>query len=270
MFASINAWTLSKDLSAEQIAQTVKQAGFDAVELTVDESGLLTPDSTEQSCRQVAETFKSAGVKIASLATGLFWKFNYADPDPAVRQRAEDLTLHMLDMAAWLGTDAILVVPAVVGRWNSPSPTVRYADALARTTEALHRLAGEAESRGVCIALENVWNRFLLSPVEFADLIDRANSPYVGAYLDVGNVMAFGYPEDWIATLGKRIVRIHIKDYDLSQPGAAGFCPLGAGSVNWQAVVAALKEVGYDGPLTFEGSGEPADIRKRMKSTLGV
>ncbi len=128
------------------------------------------------------------------------------------------------------------------------------------------QLAGDADDRGVHIGIENVWNRFLLSPVEMRDLIDRVNSPWVGAYFDIGNAMAFGYPQDWIRTLGRRIIRVHAKDYDLTRPGTAGFdCPLGDGSVDWPAVMAALHEVQYEGPMTFEGPGEPVRIAARLK-----
>jgi L-ribulose-5-phosphate 3-epimerase len=118
------------------------------------------------------------------------------------------------------------------------------------------------------IAIENVWNRFLLSPVEFANLIDRVGSRFVGAYFDVGNVVAFGFPEDWVATLGERIKRVHAKDYDAAKAGLAGFCPLGEGSVDWAKVTAALREVGYAGPLTFEGGGDPVDICRRLQKIL--
>jgi hexulose-6-phosphate isomerase len=113
-----------------------------------------------------------------------------------------------------------------------------------------------------------VWNRFLLSPLEAADLIDRVNSPHVGFYFDTGNVLTYGYPEDWIATLGGRIARVHIKDYDLSRPGPAGFCDLGEGSVNWPAVIQGLRDVGYAGPLTYEGGGVATDVARRMRNIL--
>ena len=77
------------------------------------------------------------------------------------------------------------------------------------------------------------------------------------------------YPQDWIRTLGRRIARVHVRDYDLARPGRDGFCPLGEGSVDWPAVVAALNEIGYAGPLTYEGPGEPAEIRRRMEQLLG-
>ncbi len=175
----------------------------------------------------------------------------------------------MLDRAAWIGTDAILVVPAVVGRAGDATPTTRYADALNRTYDALAQLRFEAEDRGVRIALENVWNRFLLSPIETAGLIDRLATPWIGVYFDTGNVMPFGYPEDWIATLGPRIVRVHLKDYALARPGPDGFCPLGEGDVNWPAVITALKtHAGYKGPMTYEGPGDPNEIAQRLDTIL--
>lgn len=266
MRIAINAWTFPAGLEAKELATAAGQAGFDAVELTFSAEGLLTTQTPQERCRQVAQTFAEAGVAIASLATDLFWRFHYGHEDASVRQQAKELTRVGLDLAAWLGTDALLVVPAVVGRSNEPHPQVRYVDALHRSLDTLGKMASEAEDRGVRIAIENVWNRFLLSPVEMRDLIDQVNSPWVGAYFDIGNAMAFGYPQDWIATLGRRIVRVHAKDYDLTRPGPAGFdCPLQAGSVAWPAVMAALREAGYEGPLVYEGRGEPAEVAARMR-----
>ncbi len=260
MLAAINAWTFPAELAPEQQLAAAAAAGFDGIELTVATDGPLCFDSSLDACAALARQAKDLDLQIVSLATAEFWKVNYASPEESARRRAVDLTLAMLDRAAALEVEAILVVPAVVGMPDEPQPRVSYADALQRTFDTLRNLRHEAESRGVTIAVENVWNRFLLSPFEAADLLDRINSPYVGWYFDTGNVMAFGYPADWISTLTWRIKRVHVKDYDLSRPGAAGFCPLGEGSVNWPQVVAALRQVGYDGPLTFEGSGDPAHI----------
>lgn len=271
MQVAINAWTFPAGMDAKAVATAAAQAGFEAVELTMGTEGLLTTQTPQAQCAEIARVFTDAGLRIASLATDLFWQFHYAHESPTARQQARELTRVGLDMAGWLGTDALLVVPAVVGRWNDPVPQVAYADALARSLDMLSSLSGEAEDRGVYIAIENVWNRFLLSPVEMCDLIDKVNSPWVGAYFDIGNAMAFGYPQDWIRTLGRRIIRVHAKDYDLDKPGVAGFdCPLLAGSVNWAAVAAALRDVQYDGPLTYEGPGEPAWIARQLKRILGA
>lgn len=268
MLNSINAWTFPPDLPPEKQLAEARAAGFDAIELTVATDGPLRFDTPLETCATLAARAAELNLRIISLATDEFWTTNYAVPDQSVRQRAVDLTLRMLDRAAALRADAILVVPAVVGTPNEPHPRVSYADALQRTFETLRSLRHEAESRGVTIALENVLNRFLLSPLEVAELIDRINSAYVAWYLDTGNVIPLGYPQDWVATLGPRIKCVHIKDYDLARPGDAGFCPLGEGSVDWPRVIAALRQVGYDGPLTFEGPGDPVDVHRRLSNII--
>jgi len=268
VFAAINAWTFPRELTpAEQIAAAAG-AGFAGLELTVAVDGPLQFDTPPAEFEELARRAADANLRLPSLATGEFWQTNYGDPDAETRRKAADLTLRMLDRAVACGAEAILVVPAVVGRAGDARPRSGYADALHHTLDALRTLRHEAESRGVTIALENVWNRFLLSPVEAADLLARVNSPYVSWYLDTGNVLALGYPEDWIDTLGGRVARVHIKDYDLARAGADGFCPLGEGSVDWPGVMAALRRVGYRGPLTFEGAGEPAEIFRRLDNII--
>jgi L-ribulose-5-phosphate 3-epimerase len=268
LFAAVNSWSLPQEWPpAEQVAAAAR-AGLGGIELVLGEAGPLSFDTPEEEFRRLAEQAAALGLRITSLATDVFWRINYGVPDRTERGRAMDLTLRMLDRAAAARAGAILVVPAVVGRANEPRRRVAYADALTRAYQALKALRFEAEERGVVIAIENVWNRFLLSPVEMVELIDRVNSPCVGAYLDIGNVLAHGYPEDWIEQLGRRIARVHVKDYDLQRPGAAGFCPLGEGSVDWPGVIAALRTAGYSGPLTYEGSGDLADIAGRLKSIL--
>lgn len=267
MFPAVNAWTFSDDLDAHRRIEAARAAGFEGIELTIDADGPLRADATIAECRSLAGRAADLNVQIVGLATAEFWKRNYASPEPTDRQAAIDRTMAMLDQAAALRAGVVLIVPAVVGG-SDPRTSVGYADALQRTFEALAELRHEAEVRAVTIAIENVWNRFLLSPIEFADLIDRVNSPYVGAYFDTGNVLPFGCPADWIATLGGRIARVHAKDYDLRRPGPDGFCPLGEGGVDWARVVAALRSARYDGPLTYEGGGEPAEACRRLTNIL--
>ena len=263
MYPALNAWTFSDEISPTQQLAAATQAGFAGIELVLSEAGPLRPDTPPREFAELARQATDAGLCITSLATAIFWDCNYASPDEPDRQRARDLTLRMLDRAAAARADAILVVPADGDRLLVP-----YAEAMRRTHGALQTLRHEAEARGVALAIENVWNRFLLSPMEMCELLDRINSPYVGAYFDIGNVMTIGFPQDWIRLLGGRIVRVHAKDYDVRQSGRAGFCPLGEGSVDWPAVIDALQAVDYDGPLTYEGEGEPAEICRRLKNIL--
>jgi L-ribulose-5-phosphate 3-epimerase len=262
---SINGWAFPKATPLAEAARLAKQAGFEAVEPTLDAEGELTPVTGESDCRRIGDAIRGAGLQVASLATGLFWERNYTSPDPQVRAGAMELTRLGLQQAQWLGAPVLLVVPGVVGHPANPARQVTgYADALHYAYVALRELALDAESHGAILAIENVWNQFLLSPVEMRDFIDRINSPWVGAYLDVGNVLKFGFPQDWIEVLGGRVVRVHLKDFKVRVVTKDGFCGLGEGDVDWPAVMAALRRQRYDGPLTYEGRGDLADISQRI------
>jgi len=267
MITGINAWVFDPDTSLTQQFSQTASAGFQAIELCFD-TGELSMSTSQPDCELFARQAAGAGLIVTSVATGAYWQCNFGSNDAEIRQQAHEMTLAAMDRAAWLGAEVVLIVPAVVGRWNRPEPQVPYEDALNRTYEGLQRLIPDAESRGVGLAMENVWNRFLLSPIELRELIDRLNSPYVGVHFDVGNVMPFGYPEDWIRILGHRILRVHLKDYDLSKPGTDGFVTLGDGDVNWAAVFGALIRAGYDGPVLYEGKGGLSEIHDRMKRVM--
>lgn len=263
---AINGFAFPSEMPLADALRAARSAGFSGFEIGMSLGDSIDADPTGLRCTEIARAAADLGLQLTGLACGAWMQVNYASPAAADRTAACDLTLRLLDRAAALGAGAILVIPAVVGRADDASPRTSYADALHRALDALLSLRHEAESRRVAIGIENVWNKFLLSPVEFAKFLDEVNSPWVGAYFDIGNVMPFGYPQDWIATLGRRIVRVHVKDYDLSKPGRAGFCPLGEGSVDWSEVVRALHIAGYTGPLTFEGRGDAADIAARLRA----
>jgi L-ribulose-5-phosphate 3-epimerase len=156
-------------------------------------------------------------------------------------------------VAHLLGTDAFLVVPGAVDVFFNPAqPVVAYDVAMDRLRQALDALLPHAERSRVALALENVWNRFLLSPLEVRDLLASYRSEWLGAYLDVGNIMLTGYPEHWIRILGRLVKRVHFKDFSRAAGTVAGFVDLLAGDVNWPDVMRALREVGYDGYCTAE------------------
>jgi hexulose-6-phosphate isomerase len=116
-----------------------------------------------------------------------------------------------------------------------------------------------ARKMRVVIGIENVWNKFLLSPLEFSRYVDEFDSSWVQAYFDVGNVILFGYAQDWIRTLGKRIVRIHLKDF---KRRGYKWTNLREGDVNWREVRRAFDEIGYRGYTTTElGGGDEAYLR---------
>ena len=156
--------------------------------------------------------------------------------------------------------------------WSFPRSSTRkvsYRDAYKRSQKYIRELIPDAEKHGVKIAIEEVWNKFLLSPLEFARYIDEFESPWVGAYFDVGNVVEFGYPEEWIRELGKRILKVHIKEYKKEKRFNYR---LGEGEIDWAAVRTALSEAGYTGWVTAEvGYGNleaMKDVVRRMNELL--
>ena len=257
MKKSISYWAFPGGLEGEkditQCFEEAKEAGFEAVELRCCDRGKLNLKTTEKQCAQICAQAESAGIEIASLASGMCWDYSLASNRVTDRNRAEQATKRMLQIAQWLGTDTLLFVPGVVDVFFNPSAEViPYDIVLARAKQGMNRLLKTAEQCAVVLAVENVWNRFLLSPIEMRDFLDSFKSDYVGAYFDVGNVVASGYPSQWIRILGKRIKRVHFKDFKRAIGTADGFCDLLEGDVDWPSVMKALHAVGYNGYCTAE------------------
>jgi L-ribulose-5-phosphate 3-epimerase len=255
MKKGINQWAFAPGTTTSEAMRKAKDAGFDAIELCFEEEGDTSFDATAEDLAEVAAAARSVGIEIASVATGVFWKYSLTSDEENTREKAKEMVRTMLRIAQHLGTDAILVIPgAVLVPWLPDSEVVPYATAHERARDAIGDLAGEAEKAKVAIAVENVWNGMFLSPVELRDFIDSIGSDYVGAYFDVGNCIGTGCPEDWIRILGGRIKRVHMKDYRRSAAGLGGFVGLLEGDANWPMVMAALRDAGYTGSLTVETS----------------
>jgi L-ribulose-5-phosphate 3-epimerase len=253
MKKGISIWAFPSGNTVEESIRAAAEAGFDGIELALNETGQLGLDATDAELDGYRNAAQQAGIAITSLATGLYWSYPLTSSDAAIREKAKTIVKKQLDAAARLGVDAILVVPGAVGVDFVPgSEVVPYDVAYDRALEALRELAPHAESRKVCIGVENVWNKFLLSPLEMRQFIDAIDSPWVGSYFDAGNVLAMGYPEHWIRILGSRIRRVHIKDFRRSVGTLDGFVDLLSGDVNFPEVFKALREVGYDGWITAE------------------
>ena len=236
--------------------QKLKEAGFAGVEL-------ISPNEFDRD--EVLRARDQTGLVIHGVSGARHWRDTLSDPDPKVVERGlAAIRQEMADVQAYGGT-TVLVVPAVV------TPTVSYRDAYARSQDAIKSLIPDAERHGVKIAIEEVWNKFLLSSVEFARYVDEFKSPWVGAYFDVGNVVEYGYPQEWIRELGRRILKIHIKEY---QKEKRFDYPLGEGEIQWPEVVRALRDVGYEGWITAEvGYGDLKalkDVVRRMDKVLGA
>ena len=252
MKKGISIWSFA-ETDLEKCFCLAKDAGFDGIEVALDEKGLVSLESTEEDLLNVKKMAKEAGIELYSVASGLYWTYNYTSENEKNREKAKEITKKQLWVASKLGCDTILVVPGAVNVAFEPgSEIVEYDVAYDRALEALKELAPYAEELKVSIGVENVWNKFLLSPLEMRDFIDKIGSDYVGSYFDVGNVLYCGYPEHWVKILNKRIKKVHFKDYRVDAGGLHGFVDLLAGDVNYKGVMAEFEKIGYDGWATAE------------------
>ncbi len=274
MKISASYWMFEGGLEANkpitEAMQEAKELGFDAIELAVAGQGVLTDQATQAQCEDIVAAAQKIGIEISSVASGESWTYSPTANDPEHRARIINFTRKALQITKWLGSDAYLFVPGAVDVFFLPdAEVIAYDVCYQRACEALRQILPSAEETGVAICIENVWNKFLLSPLEMRDFIDSFNSEMVRAYFDVGNVLLIGYPEQWIRILGKRIKRVHVKDFKCSIGTAEGFVDLLEGDVNFQTVKEALADIGYDGYVTAEllpfQPGRPEKTAQAMK-----
>ncbi|MFQ5505311.1 MAG: sugar phosphate isomerase/epimerase family protein [Planctomycetota bacterium] len=226
----------------------LKELGFDGVELS-------SPNRLET--REVLEARDAAGLPIHGVVDSVHWKVALSDPDPEVRRKGVEGLRTALRDAKSYGASTVLLVPAKV------TASVRYDQAYERSQAEIRKVLPLAAELGVRIALENVWNNFLLSPLETARYIDEFESPWIGAYFDVGNVVKYGWPGHWIRILRKRILKVDIKEYSHRKRFDV---PLLQGDCNWPAVMKSFAEIGYAGWATAEIRGGD---RKRLAEIAG-
>jgi L-ribulose-5-phosphate 3-epimerase len=243
---SINYWSypggLEGTLPVEEFFSKAKRDGF-----------ALGLDVTEERVRELRELAASLGLKTPSVASGTYWAYSLASAHPEDRDKAEKILDRMIEITAWFGAKTLLTIPGAVDVFFLPDrPVQPYDEVMAFAHFGLKKAALTAQRFQVRLGIENVWNRFLLSPAEMAAFIDSIDTPWVGAYMDVANVLPFGYPEQWLRILGKRVVGIHFKDFRRGVGTAEGFVDLLEGDVNWPEVMKAIEEIGYEGPVAAE------------------
>jgi len=255
---------LPESLSIADRFKLAADAGFRTLEAYTTED--------EKDAEEIKRAAEGNKIRITSVMNQAHWKYPLSSADPEVVKKSMDGMRTSLRNAKLWGADAVLLVPAVV------NPQTRYQDAWTRSQKHIRELIPLAAELKVVIAVEEVWNKFLLSPLEFASYVDEFKSPWVKAYFDVGNVVLYGYPQDWIRTLGKRIVKVHLKDFKMGKgwdPITAQFVNHGEGDVDWAEIRKALGEIGYSGTVTAElEDGDLnylTDVRKRIdKLVLGI
>jgi hexulose-6-phosphate isomerase len=246
---SVEYSMLPEAVSTSERFQMAKDAGFERIECPT------TRDPAE--AQKMKDAAAAAGIKIHSVMNMDHWKYPLSSSDPAVVEKSLDGARVSLHNAKLWGADTILLVPAVVNAETS------YRDAYKRSQENIRKLIPLAQELRIIVAIEEVWNKFLLSPLEFARYIDEFESPWIRSYFDVGNVVLYGYPQDWIRTLGPRIAKLHIKDFSWRKL-VAKWVPLGEGDIDWHAIYAALNDIGFKGTATVELPGGDAAYLKEV------
>ena len=234
-----------------------RDVGFDVVQAPTE------PDASK--AEEIKKAADGANIRIDSVMNMDHWKYPLSSADPAVVEKSLAGMRTSLHNAKLWGSDAVLLVPAVV------NPQTSYRDAWVRSQREIRKLIPLAEELKVVIAIEEVWNKFLLSPLEMAKYIGEFQSTWVQAWFDVGNVVLYGFPQDWIRTLGKSIVKVHLKDFKRKENGYA-WVNLGDGDVDWAAVREAFAEIGYSGcAITELPAGDEAylrDVSRRVDRLL--
>ncbi len=261
MKRGVNAWIYPSSFKFENVLQVSRNIGFDGVELNLDEE-MLKIDKRGRG--EIADLAKSLGLELPSLCTGLFWKYNLASPDANIRKKGVELIKQGCGFAADINASIFLVVPGVA------TPEISYQDLWKLSKESILEAAKTAEEYGVIIGVENVWNRFLYSPLEFRSFIEEIGHPNVKVYFDVGNAFFLGHLEHWIRHLADLIVCVHIKDFQMS---TMQFKPLFQGDISWPRVMKALSEVGYRGFLNVELGpylGHPLKAAMDSKTALDI
>ncbi len=248
---------LPSGMSYAERFKLARNAGFEVVQANT------TPD--EHEAEEIKKAAEAAGIRIDSVMNMDHWKYPLSSGDAAVVAKSlEGMRTSLRNAKLW-GSDAVLLVPGVV------NPETSYLEAWTRSQREIRKLIPMAAELKVVISIEEVWNKFLLSPLEMKKYIGEFESPWIRAWFDVGNVVLYGYPQDWIRTLGKSISNVHLKDFKRKQDGYA-WVNLGDGDVDWAAVRAAFAEIGYAGSAIAElDGGDEAylrDVSKRIDRLL--
>lgn len=249
---SLKFGMIKEDLSVMDKFKLIKDLGFDGIELDYPH---------ELNEKKVLKARDATGLEIPGVVNSLHWKKPLSDPDPKVRAETTESMKEAIKATKKYGGTTVLLVPGVVNK------EVSYAEAYERSQKEIRKILPVAKKHKIKIAIENVWNNFLISPVEAARYIDEFDSEWIGWYFDVGNIVRYGWPEHWIEALGERIIKIDIKEYSRKKQRENGIwegfkVELTEGDCDWATVNVALAKVGYQG----WGSAEvPGGDRHRLK-----
>ena len=256
---SLGLGMITEDLSLSDKFKLAKDLGFDGVELN---------SPVDFTLDEIKKAKANSGIETPTVVNKDHWRVPLSDPDPEVRKNCIASVAKSLEEIKELGGDTVLVVPGVV------NDKVSYEDAYYRSQNSIRELIPYAEKTGMQIGLENVWNNFLISPVEAKRFIDEINHPLVGWYFDIGNVLRYGWPEHWIKTLNHRIMKLHIKEFSRELMNSSGLwegfkVDLLKGDNNWPVVMKAVSDINHQGGwLTAEVPGGDRNHLKKISEQM--
>jgi L-ribulose-5-phosphate 3-epimerase len=212
---------------------------------------------------EVLRARDATGLEIPSVTCGTHSRM-LAQPNPSAQQAGIDGIQQALRDAKRYGASSILVVPGIV------SESITYTENWERTQAGIRACLPLAEELGVKMAIENVWNNFLLSPLEAVRYVDDFKSTAVAFHFDIGNMMYLGWPEQWIRILGPRIAKVHIKEYSRKKMETAGKregfnVEYLEGDNNWPVIMKALDAIGYRSWAIVEPAYRPAGIEPAVR-----
>jgi L-ribulose-5-phosphate 3-epimerase len=264
MKVGISAIITPQEWSFTELLDQCRRLGYEAVELVIRNTGELTPDTPCARLGEMAREAAAAGVELSSVALLCRPGVDIMSNDWETRKASMDLILRGLRVTQGLGVDTMLVTPGRIGA------DCHYDDAYYNALSTLRKLAPEVAKTGVSVAMEYVWNWFLVSPLEYRRFLDEVDCPSIGFFFDTGNMAIQGFPEQWLKIIGRHLKKVHFKDFRRRD---SAWLPLGEGDVDFAAVMAELRRIGYDGALLSEvdaGTAPFEDTAEAIRSIMGA
>ncbi len=240
----------------------VKAWGYDGLEVLLTDDGDIRPGASEADCSRVRRLAAANGLSLQSMCISVGDRGEMVSGSEANADKFRATTAAAVDACLKLGVDNVLIIPGGV------TAQVPYDVCYDRALAGLKSLRPVAD-KGVNLAVEYVWNNMFLSPLELRACLDEVDHPHIGFYMDTGNVMAYGFAEQWIRILGRHITKVHTKNFK-RRPAWQWPNLLSDGDADWSAIMAALTEIGYDGPLISEMSGTPEQHAENARFTKAL